>query len=102
MRTHWDSWEACLASSVIIANTLSSTSGQLLEKEKDETRVWPQWIQKGRGALDEEWWLEMAKGRKEVQRWEGDAGAREVGKRVRGAGVASQWCPGDWRPFKSH
>lgn len=44
----------------------------------------------------------MGKGRKGVQRGEGDAGAREVGKRVRGAGAASQWCPGDWRPFKSH
>lgn len=49
-------------------------------------------------------WPEMAKGRKEVQRRGRCRGcqAREVDERVRGAGAAGQWCPGDWRPFKSH
>lgn len=33
LRTRWDSWAPCLASLVIPADILRSTSGQLLEKQ---------------------------------------------------------------------
>lgn len=34
LRAHWGSWEACLASAIITADTLRRTSSQLLEKER--------------------------------------------------------------------